>query len=562
MEAWGGVRDVIVLLTAAMVLGVLFERVRQSALVGYLLAGAVLGPGVLNVVRNTESVRLMAELGVALLLFTIGLEFSVRRLRNLGRVALLAGSLQIVLTLAAAAVVSLLFGLSMSTAVAIGIIVAQSSTACVLRVLSDRAETDSPHGRLAIGVLLLQDVALIPLMLLMTTLGATGTLGDVLSSILVQLGFAVLLIAALYVLTSLLLPRVFDAAAVARNREWPILLAILTCLGATYAAHAAGLSHLMGSFVAGVMLAESPYATGIRADVSVLRTVFVTLFFTSIGMLADVPWLLEHWHWVLGLVAALVAGKAAIVWLIGWMCRIPPRVAIAAGLCLAHTGEFSFVLAGVAQEEQLIDDHLFRLIVASTLVTLLLMPYLSRVAPPVGRWLADRLAGRPARRLVPAPTEETRRPLSEHVILIGFGPAGQGVLRALRSANVGAAVVDLNHRAIMQARADGLVAFVGDATHELVLNQLHLRSARAVVITVPDHLTTLQIVKMVRDLAPDMRVFARSRYHLHARELQQVCGVRIVDEELETGEQLGEELLEELGLSRRDDRPNPEGLES
>lgn len=541
MELWSGLLDIVALLTGALVLGVLLERLRQGAIVGYLLAGALLGPGALNVVRNVEAVEALAELGVALLLFTIGLEFSWRRLKTFGPVALAGGTLQIVLSIALTAAICVLIGVHLETAIAIGVIVAPSSTACVLRVLTQRTELDAVHGRASLGVLLLQDIALIPLVLVLASLSGEGSLVNVAEAVVGDVILAVMMIAAFYLVANYLLPGLFDAAALARNRELPILLAIATCLAGSWGAHALHLSPVLGAFVAGVLIAESPYANWVRADVSVFRTLFVTLFFASIGMLADLVWMFDHWHLFAVAVPALIFGKAMVVWIVIRIAGMPLRHAVAAGLCLAQLGEFSFVLANTAAEGGLLPDAALRLLVGATVITLLITPYLVSVAPRFGAWLAALLPERI--RGSDQPDEGHPRPLLDgHVIIVGFGPAGRGVLDALHDAGVPAAIVDLNPRAITQARREGVFAIVGDATQEAVLDRLNVDGARAVVLSLPDHRAALQIAMHVRAAAPHVRLFARMRYHAHVADLQEwVEG--IVDEELETGTRLGQTVL-------------------
>ncbi|MHC4448263.1 MAG: cation:proton antiporter domain-containing protein, partial [Planctomycetota bacterium] len=348
VDLWGALLDLLILLVAALALGALCERLRQSAILGYLLAGTLLGPHALNVISEGQEVKVLAEMGVALLLFTIGLEFSWRRLRRMGATALGGGTLQIVLTALPAVAVATLLRLDVRAAIAIGVIVALSSTACVMRVLLARAELDSIHGRHALGILLLQDLAVVPLVVLVTVLGGVGTSGEAVWALVKMVGVAVALVAAFYVLFNHVVPRVFGMQTMQRNRELPILLAIVTGLGSAWAAHELGSSPAVGAFVAGLLLGGSPFAAQIRADIASLRTVLMTLFFSAIGMLGDLQWIAQHWMAVAGLVAAIVLGKSAVVWVVLRSFRQTHRHALHTGLCLAQVGEFSFVLAVVA----------------------------------------------------------------------------------------------------------------------------------------------------------------------------------------------------------------------
>ncbi|RJP64260.1 MAG: sodium:proton exchanger [Candidatus Abyssobacteria bacterium SURF_17] len=550
MEFWILFLDVVILLAVALMLGVVFERFKQSAILGYLAAGTILGPGALNLISSRDAVSAMAELGVALLLFTIGLEFSWNRLRRMGPIALVGGTLQVVLTGCAAAAAGMALGLSSRVAIALGAMIAPSSTACVLRMLADRAELESVHGRNSLGILLLQDIAVVPLVLLVTALGSGGSGVQIFWGIGRAVVLAFVLVGGFYLVINHIMPRLLDITVATRNRELPILLATAACLGSAWLAHVMSLSPALGAFVAGFLLAESPFATQIRADVAALRTLFVTLFFVSIGMLADLAFIRSEWSSVAALVAVIVVGKCVIIWAIAAVFRNSTRHALATGICLAQVGEFAFLLAQIALSTGLIETGLFRLMVSATVATLFLTPFLVASAPPLAeraeQWLI-RLGL--ASEGTPEPSEATRR-LVDHVIVVGYGPAGRGVTEALQQAQIPAVVVELNPRTVAFARRQGIHAEVGDASREQVLEHLQASAARAVVVTVPDYRSAHQVICQVRSLAPKIIVIARARYHIYARELAEAGAHIVVDEEQQIGLHLGAEAIRHI-------RPGP-----
>jgi CPA2 family monovalent cation:H+ antiporter-2 len=551
MDGWFALLDILVLLLAAMVLGALCERLRQSAILGYLLAGMLLGPNAFNLMQNHVTVTTVAELGVALLLFSIGLEFSWSRLRSIGSIAFGGGTLQVVLTGAAGAGVCIALGLNHSTAAAVGAAIALSSTAGVLRILVNRAEIDSVYGRSALGILLLQDIAVVPLALLVTALGSGGSIIEIGWEMVRAAGLAVLLVGTLFVLIKYLVPRLLGAKEAARNRELPILFAIVTAVGAALISHKLNLSPVLGAFVAGMLLAESPFASQIRADVSPLRTLFVTLFFSSIGMLSNPAWILEHWILVAAIAAAVVFGKAIVVALVALLFRLSFGHSIATGICLAQVGEFSFVLAGMARQGNLIGGDLFELVVSVTVVTLFLTPYLIAAAPRIAA-AAARLTPRGPRKLEPAETalHEPGTEPDGHIVIIGFGPAGQSVARVLTDRpDTPVLVVELNPRSAAKAQAMGLRTYIGDATRLEVLDHLHLGAARAVAVTAPDPSTARQIVAQIRILAPKTAVVARSRYHIYSHNLSRAGAHAVVDEEEVVGLQIASQVLDKLRVT-------------
>lgn len=549
MELWHVLVQVLTVLGAALALGLAFERLGQSAIVGYLAAGVLLGPGALHLVTEATALAGLADLGVALLLFSVGLEFSWSRLKRFGPPVLFGGVLQVTLTLGVAAVVLILLGLSASAAVAVGTMVALSSTAAVLRLLSDRAELDAVHGRTAIGILLLQDVALVPLVVLVTLLGGKSSSTDALLASARAVAVGAVFVVLAYLVLNFVLPRLLHRAAAPNSRELGILLAVVTCLAAALGAHALGLAPALGAFLAGMLLAESPFATQVRADVASLRTLFLTIFFVAAGMLADLKWIAGHLgQFALALVAVVVL-KASILAIILRGLKVPTRPAVATGLCLAQVGEFSFVLAEIARNGKVFGEDVFSLVVAASVGSLVLTPYLVTNAPRLAS-LADRLSR------APLPVDLATRaaqPMARqgHVVVVGYGPAGAGVTEALLAAGIPPVVVDMNPRTAELTRAHA-VAVLGDARQEEVLHHAKVGSARAVVVTLPDYRAAEQVLRLARIVNPSALLIARARYHIFAPTLA-ATGAALVDEEHAVGRLLGALTLEQLGVPRPGD---------
>jgi len=525
MNLWTALLDVLILLTAAMLLGALFERLRQNAILGYLLAGTLLGPNALNLIPNHKAVTDIAELGVALLLFVIGLEFSRKKLRSIGAIAFGGGTLQVVLTTGLGMYAGTRFGLDPHAAFAVGAIIALSSTAVVIRLLVQRAEIDSIHGRNTLGILLLQDIAVVPLMLAVTILAGKGSALDVGWAMARAIGMVVLLTIALSVLTRL--APLLLGTKVTADRETPVLLVMVAAIGSAWGAHALGLSPVLGAFLAGMMLAESPFATQIRADVAPLKTLFVTLFFSSIGMMTNTAWALEHWPQVTGLVAVIIIGKMILITGVVRLFRFPLGQAMATGICLAQVGEFSFVLAGQSRQQGLISAGLFELIIAATVVSLFATPYLVALAPRVSRLLDRR--SRPASDAVPPESHEDR------IAIIGYGPAGRCVAEELAQDGRALIAIDLNADSLPDARALGIAMIVGDATSLQVLKHAAIESVKGVAVTVPDPDTARHITAQIRALAPDVGIVVRARFHRFRTDLVDAGADAVIDEELEVG---------------------------
>jgi len=527
MDIWQTLLDVVILLGTGALLGGLLERLRQSAIIGYLLAGVLLGPNMLHLVHDSEQVLAVSELGVALLLFAIGLEFSWARLRGMGSAALGSGGIQVLGTTALGAAAALAAGVAPRAAIALGVICALSSTACVLRVLTARGELESRHSERALGVLLVQDIAVVPLVLIVALLAEGGTPGEFATGLLRTAGVGLALVAGLYLVFHKLVPLILAAGPVHSNRELPLLLAVVSGLGSGVVAHLAGMSPALGSFLAGLLLAESPFAIQVRADISALRTLLLTLFFTAMGMLADPVWIAHNVLLVAGVVSLVVIGKGLMAFGAIRLVRTRAHTAAAAALCLSQVGEFSFVLAGLARDSLLSRD-IFLLVVSVIVITMILTPYLVALAPA----LALRVAGSKLRLEGCAPVTKPA------TIVVGFGPAGRAAAGRIADANEHVIVIEQNPAAASEARTLGFDVVVGNALQAEVLDHAGLATARAVVITIPLAEAALSLVSLVRQRVPGIPVLVRARFHNSIAALRKAGAQVVVDEEYEVGRQI------------------------
>lgn len=543
MNQWEFLLQIVLLLGIAMLFGILAQRLRQNAVIGYLVAGIVLGPRTFGIVKDPRSVEVLAELGVALLLFTIGLEFSWRRLREFGKSAALLGILQIGVTIFIGGGLATFAGLTPQASFVVSAALAMSSTAVVLRLLIERAELDSPHGRNALSILLMQDLAVVPL-LIMVSVFADGASG---SGALEQLAFsmlkAVALVGAFFLVIRFLLPALITQASAARNRDLPVVLAIAVSLGCSWSAHAVGLSPVLGAFAAGILLADLQFAEQIRADVMPLRAAFVTLFFASIGMLAAVPSALDV-VFAIGLAVMIFAIKGGIIAVVALLLRQPLTISIQTGIVLAQIGEFSFVLMQIAVGKGVLDAKLFDLFLSAAVLMLLLTPYTIQYAGKLADWIAGLLV--PSRRQRLAIERYERRSDIKlkrgRVIVVGFGPAGKAVCRALKEREIPYFVLETNLATVNACRVQEPIE-IGDATQAEILEHAGVHHAAAVVVSIPDPGISRTVISQCRMIAPDVPVLVRARYSLFANTLREAGAETVVDEEHVVGETLAEQTL-------------------
>jgi CPA2 family monovalent cation:H+ antiporter-2 len=432
-----------------------------------------------------------------------------------------------------------------------GAIIALSSTAIVLRVLVDRMEIDSIHGRNALAVLLTQDIAVVPLVLLVTMLGHGGSVQDVALHIGKTLAAAGGLAAVFFVLFYIVIPKVLMTGNLFSNRELVVLLAIATAIGSAWTAHAIGLSPALGAFIAGMLLAESPFATQLRSDIGSLRTLFVTLFFTSIGMLANPAWLLANLVQALFWLVVVFAIKALVIFIICMGFRMGRLTSLATGFTLAQIGEFSFVLATVAYRGEVLNQGPFDMIVTVTILSMFLAPYMATYALPLAEKVLSIMKHQPTFK-APGTVDEKGVDTGPNVFVIGFGPAGQRVAAVLLEDCIEPTVVELNPNTAALARRENLAVHMVDATNSDVISHLGIKGACLVVVTVPDPRSAKEIIHNLRTFAPDANIIARSRYHIASKSLMEAGADAVVDEENTTGDKLAEEVMDTIRITSRD----------
>lgn len=519
----------------------LFERLRLPTIAGFLVTGAAVGPGGLGIVSDPEAVQRVAEFGVVFLLFEIGLELPIDRLHRLLRSGLLAGALQVTGTLAAVAAGAMALGVPGPESLVLGALVAMSSTALVMRVLSDRGEIDAPHGQVTVAILLFQDLCIVPFLLAVPLLAATGPVE--MAPILWAIAKAVAALAVLFAAARFVVPRLLDGAARLRSREVFSLVAVGIVLGAALAAEGMGLTLAVGAFLAGLAASATPFGAQLYAEVLPLRGILLGIFFTAIGMLLDLSVAAENLGAVLVFTAAALVGKAVIATAAVWIVLGQQRgVALRAGFGLAQTGEFSFVLAGSASAAGLLSPDLGQAFVAASVLSLVASPLWGRLGPGLAR-RQGRVSEEPS-----IGADIDGDPVEGHVVLIGHGLVGRNLGRVLDAIDVPYTAVDSNPANAEDARKLGKAVVWGDATRPGLLEHLGVRRARLVVVAITDPMATLQVVELVHHMAPDVPILARSRYVRDIDALQAAGARRVVAEELEGAIDLLAQLLQTFSI--------------
>jgi len=534
--------SILLVIGVSIVIVALFQRLRLPSVAGFILTGALIGPYGLGWAGEAEAIKLLAELGVALLLFSLGVEFSVDKLIQLRHYVLRAGIAQVGLTTLISALGAGLLGFNFAQAVALGMIISLSSTAVGVKILKQREELDSTHGRFAVGVLLFQDIMAPVFMAVLPFLTQFQERGA--AAVATKLAFTVIGGLGIYVAARAIVPTLLRWITSTESREIPVLGSLFIALLMSYITQSLGLSPALGAFVAGVIISETPYSHQITANITPFRDSFLAVFFISVGMLVDLPYLKQTWAQTLLWTVGLMAFKCLLVLGVALVIRRPLRVGLLAGLVLANIGEFSFVLMEQSRANQLLPPDLLNGLVAGTSLSILLTPLLLAAtyqllarATKRAHWLAQMRA-----------KHDAHAQLRDHIIIVGFGLNGRNLASLLRELDEPFVVVEMNGALVRAAQKQGIPAVYGDAAHPEIMQAAGIEHARAVVIAVSDPISARYTVRTIRELNPDVYVIVRTRYMSEIEPLYAAGATDVVPEEFETFIEIAGRVMRLLGV--------------
>ncbi|HEY7113305.1 MAG TPA: cation:proton antiporter [Thermoanaerobaculia bacterium] len=546
MPATGYLGPLVLVFLAALAAAFLLHRLRQPPLIGFLLAGILLGPYGLGIVQDVGIVESLAEVGVVLLLFTVGLELSFASLRGMGAVVWLAGPIQLFGVIGLAAGVAILRGEPLARGILFGFLVATCSTVILLKLLVERGEVDSLHGRFLIGINVFGDLAVVPMMLLIRPLAGRGP-GDP-AALALALGKAAVTVAITVFVSRRVVPWILGAVVRTRQKELFTVAVLLLVFGTALATSSAGLSLALGAFLAGLVVSESDFGHQAVAEIAPFRDAFNALFFVSVGMLFDARVLLRQAPLVATVLALVVLGKAAIGALPPLLLGYGPRLAVVVGVCLAQIGEFAFVLLEETRKAGAINPVEYQVILAATIVSMLATPLLFESSHALALRVVDAFPGPDSAGAATAIRGEARLPSAGHIVILGFGHTGETLARVLSRAGVPFRVLDLNPERVGRGRARGLPIEFGDAASDRVLAHAGIAQARAVLILLSDPRATRRAVSHCRKLAAGIFVLARTRYLTEVPELSALGADEVVAEEFETSLEIAGRTLRRLGF--------------
>ncbi|MBO2544836.1 MULTISPECIES: monovalent cation:proton antiporter family protein [Salegentibacter] len=532
-------QDIVIILGLSILIILLFQKIKVPSILGFLLAGIIAGPHAFNLISSSHEVELLSEIGIIFLLFVIGIELSIKELISMKNTVLIGGGLQVGGTILFTTIVAYFFGLPLNSAVFLGFLFSLSSTAIVLKLIQERGEITAPHGRVALGILIFQDIIVVPMMLLTPILAGDG--GDLLTTLLILILKIVGVGVVIYLLARYIVPRIFSMVVKTKSKELFILTTVVFCFAIAWLTSSVGLSLALGAFFAGLIISESEYSHQATVNVLPFREIFISFFFISVGSLLNLEFFINNILMILLLVIGVVFLKMLVVGATVLLLKYPPRTVLLSLFSLFQVGEFSLLLSGVGLDNNIIPNSVYQYFLAISIITMGLTPFLIAAAPKITySILKARVPSSVRHRLESLnklkTTEETDEPkkLDDHLIIIGYGINGENIAKAARNAEIPYVILDTDPVTFKKAKNNNEPIIFGDATNSLILKHLHVQEARVIVIAISDPGATKKIISNVRLYSKTAFIIVRTRYVREIEENIKLGADEVIPEEFET----------------------------
>ncbi|HJK13529.1 MAG TPA: cation:proton antiporter [Methanocorpusculum sp.] len=541
------IMSVVIVLACAIAILFVGRRLRMPFIIGYFITGIVVGPAGLGLVTE-EQVSLLAELGVILLMFTIGLEMSLKSLLSMKRIVLIGGTLQLVVTTVAVWAVMVAVGFASNVALFIGFLVAHSSTAVIMNLYQNSGEIDTQHGKIALGLLIFQDLNVIPMMLMVPILaGTSGTdlVGELISFVVGMVVLVIVLAAAIF-----LVPRFLTRIALTRSKELFIISIVVICFGIAWMMSLSGVSLALGAFLAGIAISESDYSHEAIGQILPFRDLLTSFFFVSIGMMLNLVYVWDHLILIIAIAAVLLLGKTLINFVSVKAIGIASGAALLSAIGLSQVGEFSFILGSIGLEAGILTQDVYQVFLAITIVTMAVTPFAVNAGPAIAKKLIKPKV--PGENIFGNDVSPCEVHPKEHVIIVGYGLAGQYVAKALKRVDLPYIILELNAETVNREKKQGERIVYGDATRESLLEYAGLMKARTIVITIPDTEAVKTIISTARRMNPRINIITRSRFLADSEELYRLGADEIIVDEREAAIQIFRRILANEQVPQQD----------
>jgi monovalent cation:H+ antiporter-2, CPA2 family len=536
-------KEVVIILGLSVLIILAFQRLKMPSILGFLITGIVAGPNALKLVSASHEVEMLSEIGIIFLLFIIGIEFSLKGLAKVKKTVFLGGLMQVGETILLTFITTFFLGLSPPQAVFMGFLIALSSTAIVLKMLHEKGQMTSPHGRIALAILIFQDIIVVPMILVTPMLAGNG--GNLWLTGLILLAKFALVVILLIVLARYAVPVLLDKVVKTRSRELFILTIVVLCFATAWLTSSVGLSLALGAFFAGLIISESDYSHQATASILPFREIFISFFFVSVGMLLDISYFFEHFLVLIAITIGVILLKIFVVLLTVLVLRFPLRTALISAFTLFQVGEFSFLLSTIGMRNALLTNDVYQSFLVISILTMGLTPFLVGYSDKMAEWLIRFGVNRKVRkRLInyqnrkKKNTEEVAADLHDHLIIIGLGINGHNVARTASKTKIPYVIIELDPDIFKDGQKKGLPIVFGDAADELILNHVHAAEARVVVIAISDPEATKSIISILRQITETAHVIVRTRHVNEIDAILKLGADEVIPEEFETSIQI------------------------
>ncbi|MGO1584846.1 MAG: cation:proton antiporter domain-containing protein [Mesonia sp.] len=536
-------QDVLILLGFSVMIVFLLQKLKLPSILGFLITGIIIGPYGLSLVTAVHQVEIFAEIGVILLLFVIGLELSIKQLILIKKTVFIGGLLQVTLTVGIAALAANVFGATWNKAVFIGFLVSLSSTAIVLKILQDKNEISAAHGRNALGILIFQDIIVVPMMLVTPIMA--GNSDDITGSIVGLLVKSLIVVAITYILARYIVPKLMYLIAKTRSKELFLLTTITICFAVAFLTSMAGLSLALGAFLAGLIISESEYSHQATSIILPFRELFTSFFFISVGMLLNISFFIENVSMVLLLVAGVMVLKTLATAIAVAVLKYPIKAVLLTALALSQVGEFAFILATIGMDNDLLDDTVYQYFLAISICSMLLTPFVIIYSDKISDVFIKTFFSRKLKAkkdLEPELAEESSA-FENHLIIVGYGINGRSLAKAAEFSNIPYVVLELNAETVREEAEKGVPIIFGDAADDHILNHVNIYHARAIVVAVSELKISKDIIITVRNITQSVYLLVRTKYVREINDLKAIGADEVIPEELEAAVEIFSRIL-------------------
>lgn len=530
-------KEIVVVFGISILIILVFQKLKLPSILGFLLAGIIVGPSAFNLLSSQHEVELLSEIGIIFLLFIIGIELSFKGLISIWRTVFIGGGLQVGVTILLTALLAMAINIPINTAIFIGFLISLSSTAIVLKILNDQGDIKSPHGRVALGILIFQDIIVVPMMLVTPILA--GQTEDVTQTILFLIFKLIGVGAVVFVLQKYIVPFVFELVVKTKNRELFILTVIVFCFSVAWLSSSVGLSLALGAFFAGLIISESEYSHQATANVLPFREIFISFFFISVGSLLDIQFFASNIIYILGFVLIVLLLKILVVGLVSTFLKCQPLTSFKVAFSLFQVGEFSLLLSTVGVANNILPQETYQYFLAVSIISMAITPFIMLksgalasffVQVPIPKRVKKRLKAR--RNIHKVENEEHE--MEDHLVVIGYGLNGKNITRVAQTMEIPYVVVDFDHNEFKKAKSANQPVVFGDAAEPEILHHIKIQKARVVVVAISDAEATKRIVQNIRQFSQTAYIIVRTRYVKEIQENMRLGADEVIPEEFET----------------------------